>query len=116
MNPTALRSLADRLEQATGRDWKLDDSIQIAFDTFDISNPTDSIGSALALVERLLPGWGWRVGSHDDDHSQEWAWADVLPPQWDGSDDPPYADAHAPTPALAILLALVTALIAKAEG
>ena len=35
-----------------------------AHDRFKVSEPyTASLDAAIALVERLLPGWGWRIGT-----------------------------------------------------
>lgn len=60
-----------------------------------------SIDAALTLVERLLPGWRWEVRSVGTAilHQME---------DYDGIND---VVEVAPTPALALLLALVTALI-----
>lgn len=116
---TDIGALVKRVEAATGPDAFLDAHIRAALDmpatlpvTTECPNYTASIDAALSLVERVLPGYGlelyWgTVGAaaclaSDATYSQHWS----------GS--------RCPTPALAILGALLTALKSKqaqdAEG
>lgn len=65
---------------------------------------TASLDAALALVERVLPGWHWEVGKEPDK---------PLFSAWVVRDDGTASSGEtwAPTPALALLAALLTALI-----
>jgi hypothetical protein len=66
---------------------------------------TSSIDAALALAERLLPGWGWQINSG--------SYAILRPPKatcWSSS---LCFDGDSPTAPLAILKALVAALIVQ---
>jgi len=66
-----------------------------------VPNYTTSIDAALALVERLLPGWSWRIGNRPGGG----AWV-LL-----GTSRQEHLGA---TPALALLSALLAALSSKA--
>lgn len=71
---------------------------------------TQSLDAALALAERVLPGWAWMVrGSHYD--GDEASRARV----WQPYADPPAGDfdALSPTPALALCAAIVKAKIGE---
>lgn len=63
VEPGKIEELIGRLERATGPDREIDDALRIAFGyppkPWDY---TASIDAALALVERVLPGWFWRAG------------------------------------------------------
>jgi hypothetical protein len=125
-----LQSLRDRIANATGPDREIDAAICVAFSIegksrtvnrrghfvngkpvflrVDIEYPklTSSIDAALALVDRVLPGWEWSV----------WACGGVFGATvYNTPEDEiePSISAHAPTPALAIILAGLDALIAK---
>jgi hypothetical protein len=112
------RELLAALKAAKGVDRKIDRAIN------RIANPgsgnpetpkyTGSINAALAFAERMLPGWEWRSGSRDADHANDWPWAELLPPGWDGGDD--YHGGNAPTAPLAIIIATLEALIAREES
>lgn len=67
---------------------------------------TTSLDAALSLVERCLPGWRVAFNS-DDDRGPEWA-ASIKP---HGEKWPAFE--FAPTPALALLLAMLKALEAQ---
>jgi hypothetical protein len=69
---------------------------------------TSSIDAALALVERLLPGWDWGVERYGLQASGK-----VWPAGWH---DAKVVRAFAPTTPLAILKALVAALIAQEKS
>lgn len=62
---------------------------------------TASIDAALSFAERVMPGWTWCVGTDGSD--------DFFANVWNGVEE---ANAYAPTPPLAIILAT---LRAKAE-
>lgn len=67
---------------------------------------TASLDAALALVERVLPGWDWVLSSVDGHRAS----AEVTPPDW------PVEALHyktAKTPALALLAAMLKALEAQ---
>ena len=70
---------------------------------------TASIDAALSLVAEKLPGWDWMLGNRDGEHPQEWPWASLTLPGWEGDEESQFLE-HASTPPLAILTALFTAL------
>lgn len=126
-----LQSLKGRIEAATGPDLELDLAIYGALIFKDMdqlapgeTNPmpkpyTASIDAALALVERLLPGWAWRIeywpsAPVTDDHLP--AMVEMWERDAEGWYHSPLIrinNARGATPALALLSALVSALIAK---
>jgi hypothetical protein len=109
------RALASRLEEASGGSRELDREIFVALEPEKASQRcyagelegnvaaymtpyyTVSLDAALALVERKLPGWSWRIGNRPGGG----AWV-LL-----GTSREEHLGA---TPALALLLALVKAL------
>lgn len=123
---STLSDLLERVRGATGPSRELDADLYRAlgyevrqsgdgFWTWSQSGGSDlrilpkftaSLDAALALVERVLPGWEWSVGS-----DQGCAIATVWTPHA-GVDD---LDVGGPTPALAILAALLSALLAQAS-
>lgn len=63
---TTFSDIIARLENATGPDRDLDRLIAKetgAFEIIEAKNYTASLDAAIALVERILPGWGWRVAT-----------------------------------------------------
>ena len=114
-----MNSIIDRLEKATGGDRELDAAI------FDIACGglfwpenetlwvqvgwnrvpkafTASLDAAIALVEKMLPGWGWMVERQPNGEAEAWldefgAYAYGRPVQ-------------GRTPAIALLIALFRAL------
>lgn len=113
-----LSPLLDRLRKAEGPSRDLDYDIARAtspkwVDALpDDFQPTASVDSALELVEKLLLGWGWEV-HRDDDHFEGplFYWAAVR----ELTRLPTAYRARGPTPALAILIALFTALSSKED-
>lgn len=123
-----------RLREATGPDRELDFWISVRLDpegdlfTDDdyradiaaygiegmaVDAPyTASIDSALSLVEKLLPDADWQCGYGKRVIANECAFA-VLDYHKHKDED---RVAHAATPALAILIALFSALSSEAEG
>lgn len=76
---------------------------------------TASVDAALALVERMLPGWAWRI--------EYWPGQSAKVDLWERGADgwhsyPMVSLQHVrgKTPALAILAALLKALLAKGDG
>lgn len=109
-----LRELAERLGKATGPYRELDDIIWDELDSCRSGCPisyTSFVDAALALVERLLPGWEWVVGTNVKDGER--VFTALLHEKFGAVNDYP---AEATTPSLAILRALVAALIAQAES
>lgn len=118
-NSADLSSLIERLEKADGPDDALDRDIlkalgaRLAWDwtwgawfgdeRFYATNLTASLDAALALCERALPDWDIDLGKVGG----EW-FATVLPQ--DGTD---IDGEQAPSPALALCLALLRALSQK---
>ncbi len=119
-NPAPVSDMVEllrRVEAATGPDRKLDralaalfgaDVTQVGTNTIHrIGAYTASIDAALALVERMLPGWYWRIDRPLSGPSAELAeFADGPQP----SSLKRAFMADAPTVPLAILVALLKAL------
>ena len=123
---TNLRELEKRLEEATGGSEDLNIEILhvlhdhggFAREMVVVPNFTASLDAAVALVERVLPGWYW--ASHS---SQYWdngrpadkcflgGVYDASPPEINGKN----FVVHKQTAALALCLALIRALIAKGD-
>lgn len=112
-----LSQLIERLEALTSPDAGVDlaigawlwDQSHMPWDCYDYKFGGDgaipftvSLEAAVALVERVLPGWRWIV---DGDGN-----ATLLPGRLPGE---PVEHVHASTPAIALVLAL---LRAKAQG
>lgn len=73
-----------------------------------LGNSLATLGAAVALAERVLPGMRWKIASESDnpDEDIEGAyWARMLGPRLH----------FANTPALALLAAILSALIAKEQ-
>lgn len=136
-----IRELLERLKAATGPDKILDRDVLCAIDgwsyekrgrdrqpwmygakgerrdppgvgVFGAPRPTASIDAALALTERLLPGWVFdhvgqdAAGSRGQMHHMGWT-AEIS----DGAGEPCAFQGMAPTLPLAILSALLSALL-----
>lgn len=138
---SALKELLDRVNAATGPDREIDERLAILagwhwkpqmgsfgywvgpddFDYFgytgDVPNFSEDMNAALALVERVVPGWVWTVAARNTAPEHGRPWADVASLEWiEAGDDAigcEYAEASAATPALALLSALLSALIAR---
>jgi len=76
---------------------------------------TASIDAALALCERVLPeAWPGFQRNRVTDPARAWsAWLEIFP---EGVNFPDTYDFNAPTPALALILAMLKALQAKEAG
>lgn len=114
--------IKERLEKATGPSRPIEEALKLAIAAhmfaagaskedvvatvggdFYADPPlwTSSVDAALALVERLLPGWTWRVEK----------WTECYDAKlWGLADAPGIGAGHGPTAPLAILAALLTAL------
>ncbi len=135
---TDLRGLIERVEKATGLDRELDGAIHNAlFGTAYVrctgsvtgfmtsatnnGNPTvpiytNSVDAALALVEKMRPGYRWgvssvaiKIGAHPDGKT---AYGEGFRAHVTKNSPlrPMPSTADAPTPALAIILALLRSL------
>ncbi|MFA6043595.1 MAG: hypothetical protein WC718_01305 [Phycisphaerales bacterium] len=113
----SLSALLERVEAATGGDRELDRDIAIATGwvhrsgapwervlEWERPNPTASVDAALALIGRVKPG-ARALMEHDHDGN---GWAMLMP-----SKHSERFMAEAPTPALALILALLRALLSK---
>ena len=76
------------------------DGANVLMNSIRIPLATTSIDAALALVDKMLPGWFYRVCPK---------YCELTHPKYRAKD----VDGHGATPALAILTALFTALEAK---
>jgi hypothetical protein len=119
---TTLKSLRDRVAKATGPDREIDYAIYTystgLWRTDDFPAVTSSIDAALAWVEHVLPkcdGWGpnepassgWRIGFYRG-LTPNCGWTAYVRQHAQDA-----LEADAPTPAIAIILAGLDALIAK---
>lgn len=138
-----IADLITKLESATGPSRELDGEIHnglhgtqylrstasvTGFFTSETDNGcpsvdhyTASIDAAVALVERVLPGWHWTISNNNRRFTdQEWKgpWASISSDEFNndisGHDDD-YFDAFAPTPALALVIAALRALSPKEQ-
>lgn len=76
---------------------------------------TSSVDAALALIARVLPGWLWSVSGPDLLNGRDCCWAVVADKEDNGAEEPWAVDravfeSEAPTPALALVIALVEAV------
>lgn len=124
-----MSDLAERLEKATGPDREIDLDLMVlgwggpreryltdelgrlAFG--DQRQFTSSLDAAVALCERVLPGWGVEVLASDRDNwrAAVWPWISSRGTR----DERGFNYSYAPTPALALCLAVVRAKLAEAE-
>jgi len=111
-----MNALIEKLKSATGP-MRSREVTDLAYETgFEGANyallvaalrgEIDPIGPALALVERMLPEYDWEVGRYDGETYHAMIWQS-------GRKIETSQGAHGSTPALAILIALFTALAAK---
>ncbi|WP_273771739.1 hypothetical protein [Brucella intermedia] len=78
-------------------------------DTWYPNTYTASIDAAIALAERVLPGWKWRVG-RTEVFPNGWAYVHKYDPSnCDRIDEAACADGKAANPAIALLIALLRA-------
>lgn len=84
----------------------------LALRAYGEMQPRGSLDDAIALAEQSLPGWVWAVGCRGPEDGQDSPYAVIA---HDKNDLKHQFDASAPTPARALLLAILEALIAK-EG
>jgi hypothetical protein len=104
-----------RLEKAEGPDRGIDGAIAMALGLMPSGDRyTASIDAAIALVERMLPGWRWSIGTElaEDFKTTEYG-GNIYPfeqPFPAELDTYGYSQANAP---IAILLALFRALDAQ---
>lgn len=120
----ALPELEKRLEEATGPDRDLDGALasiiaphQVESDDGDwwwgpyneqpvrVPEFTSSIDAAVALAERVLPWWCWSVSLNDEGQYL----CEIAPKGCPGGGP----DCEKQSPALALCLAIVRALIVK---
>lgn len=121
---TALKELEKRLSEASGAYEEIDRPLAEAIDRafpFETDPGTryliiqavrGSLDAAVSLCERVLPGSGWLVGRGRLTPSEPLFGATVY--ATDMADEPEeLGGAEGPSPALALCLAAVRALIAK---
>lgn len=107
----ALRGLEKRLAEAKGPsnelDWDIHEMFGDGATVAAVSRYTSSLDAAIALVERVLPDW------HASIQGVNLAWSARLNPTAYGKVGDSFAN-HS-SPALALCLALVRALISQGE-
>lgn len=115
-SPASIAALRERVEKAEGPDRKLGrqiaEALGSATDHFsgEFDGCTESLDAALALVERVLPDHSPGVGQNV--HHKYWhAYVQRISER----DAAPYfsGEADAPTPALALLAAMLKAMEEK---
>jgi hypothetical protein len=123
---TTLRALEKRLMEASGGSYEIDAAVADVFpwleDSYKEANGltvvrsirpvSQTLDAAVALVERVLPGWRivmfWTLGD-----VCQIRLVDVTGPEPEDPNDWPQFKASRMSPALALLLAAVRALIAE---
>lgn len=108
---TDLRELEKRLETATGPNEWLDAAIDHALNpgnTVGAAPVSASLDAAVALVERVLPGWGYFIRRDEEGINASLLYPNALRVS-------PGCGQHKSSPALALCLALIRALIAKGD-
>lgn len=116
---TDLRELEKRLEEATGPSQTLDRQINDTLGLPPIGYPrfTSSLDAAVALVERVLPGWEWERKCE----TNRWKFVRLIGPEFHKYEFMGPHNKHCTawtfgeTPPLALCLALIRALIAKGD-
>ncbi len=110
----SLDEMISRVEAATGPDRELDmlihDTLREAKLLPGVAfwpNLTASLDAALALTNRVLPGWTWDCGAESYGDARAGAWARVYPK---GLMSKGSGNHYALTPALALILATLKAL------
>jgi hypothetical protein len=92
----------ERFDLVDGERWTEADLDYALTDPDKTINPpplTTSLDAALALAERVLPGWGWSAGGSRGEHYG----------RLDTPDGRDFEEAYAPTPALALCAAILKA-------
>lgn len=106
-----LIALLARLRQADGPSFELDN---LLFEHVSEGGPfrryTSGLDSAVVLIDEVMPGAGWDVGSPAQP-SGGLPWASVWP--WGLSERRDENHRNAATPALALLDALVSAIVER---
>lgn len=105
---TDLSSLIESLEKATGPSNDLDYQISalVRGTTLGAGDYTSSIDAAVALANRVLPGWDWGVESFGEDGAQGRVWKH-------GWHDDTVVRADRRHPAIALLISTLRALQSK---
>lgn len=127
-----IEELIGRLEAARGPDREIDTSVWLAMGAkrsvmgdlrLDHWLPMDyritaSVDAALALLERVLPGWMiTNLCEWDDEKLRALGpWMAQVRPRGEVQVPPPGSCMHAPTPALALVLSLLKALKERQDG
>ncbi len=120
MDGDALRAVLTRIEQARDGDPDVAAEALRALRTALEDGAPVGIGAAastdgaLALVEAVLPGW--RVGLEGHARTPDGRWTCSLRASGARDDDEVIGIGHAPTPALAILGALIRVRMVQAKG
>lgn len=136
---TALKELLERVEKAERPDREIDAAVYVSLfipreragridvaigyvgwwpkdgpyeSAVEVDRYTSSIDACVALIEKVLPDWtAWELLSRGG-KTRFFVQISKLGPD----DEEIYADGRGPTPPLAFLAALLSALIAKEEG
>jgi hypothetical protein len=106
MTPSDITTLRDRVAGLTGADRDVDNAIRVAFGYPPKPwNYTASVDAALTFVERVLPGW-----ARGFDDGPKTCIAFVDPHDFSDRFTGARYTAKGPTPAIALLLAAISAL------
>ncbi|MDJ1632300.1 hypothetical protein [Rhizobium rhizogenes] len=82
---------------------------------------TSSIDAAIALTERLLPGWSWTTSDRNRriiaPKREDGPWGAVNSPAWwDEDESDEYFEAFASTPAIALVLSTLRAKLSQEKN
>lgn len=117
LEPGVKRKQWSYTHTASGRECHVDETRDATGRLVIVPAYTASIDAALALVERVLPGWFWRSGHvphrHWDGTKYRDNWAHLSRTDASNCDRGDEATGWADSVPLAILAALLTALIAQ---
>lgn len=115
-----LKSLQQRIREATGADRELDYAIENALGKLPLghSRPyTASLDACVSLLNAVLPGWKWSVSDNRYDPVRGKAFASVQTPVgYDGPTPWPEGYGHHVSASHALLLAIISAAIAQLEA
>lgn len=109
---TDLSTLLERVRAASGPSRELDMELCVSINkSLPLLNFTGSIDAAVALCERVLPGWAWSIDAAYGKPPE--AMAHVCPYEPDSEGNKRVSFGYAATPALALVAAILSTLIAK---
>ena len=111
--PGATRKQWSYIHTATGRECHVDETRDVNGRLIIVPELTSSLDAAVALCERVLPGWSWECrASGTGDKGQATVWNPSKAPGYN-EEQRAY---NCATPAIALLIAILTALEDRENG